>query len=54
MVHWQFGMGNKPIFSQRDAKFLGKEIFTDAPLDGEPTYDNECFFIETACREKMK
>lgn len=51
MVHWQFGMGSKPRFSQKDATFLGKEIDPNAPLDGEPTFDSEIFFIETACRE---
>lgn len=52
MVHWQFGMGSKPKFSQKDAAFLRKEGDPTAPLKGEPTFDDEIFFIETACKEK--
>lgn len=52
MVHWQFGIGSKPQFSQKDAIFLGKEVDPNTPLEGEPTFNDEIFFIETACREK--
>lgn len=49
--HWQFGCGSKPRFSQTDAIFLGKTAEPDAPMDGEPTFDDEIFHIETSARE---
>jgi len=51
MVHWQFGCGSKPVFSQADSLFLGKPIDDSAPESGEPTYNDEVFYIETAARE---
>jgi len=50
-VHWQFGAGQKPVFSQADCRFLGKPISPDAPETGEPTFDEEVFYIETTARE---
>lgn len=49
--HWQFGCGSKPHFSQTDALFLGKTADPNAPMDGEPTFDEEIFHIETTARE---
>lgn len=51
MVHWQSGCGSKPSFSKADARFLGKEVNPDAPETGEPTFDDEIFYIETFARE---
>ena len=50
-VHWQSGCGDKPMFSQADARFLGKEVNPDAPESGEPTFDSSVFHIETTARE---
>lgn len=50
-VHWQSGCGQKPIFSQADAHFLGKEVDPAAPETGEPTFDESVFHIETTARE---
>lgn len=51
-VHWLFGIGARPQFSQADARFLGKPIDTDAPERGEPTFDDSVLSLETSCREK--
>ena len=51
MVHWQFGCGSKPLFSQADCRFLGKPVDACQPETGEPTFDDEVFYIETAARE---
>lgn len=51
MVHWCAGQGSKPNFSQADQRFLGKEIDPDAPLSGEPTWDDTIYVIETCARE---
>ncbi len=51
MVHWQSGCGSKPIFSQADARFLGKPVDPNAPESGEPEWDDEVFHIETCARE---
>jgi len=50
MVHWQFGCGSKPIFSQADCALLGKPVNPDAPQRGEPEFDDEVFYIETTAR----
>lgn len=52
IVHWRAGCGSKPHFSQADALFLGKEADADAPESGEPTWDNEVFYVETHSRER--
>jgi hypothetical protein len=49
-VHWASGFGSKPHFSQADAIFLGKRVEPDAPDTGEPTFDDDVFYIETCCR----
>lgn len=50
-VHWAFGAGDKPIFSQADLLFLGKPVDPKAPARGEPTWDSTVYHITTACRE---
>ncbi len=52
MLHWCAGMGNKPVFSQADSRFLGKPVNPDAPISGEPTWNDSIFYIETCCRER--
>lgn len=52
--HWAAGNGAKPIFSQADQRFLGKEVDPNAPLSGEPTFDEEIYYIETACRAQYQ
>jgi len=54
IVHWQAGCGSKPSFSRADCCFLGKEPDEDAPDSGEPTWDDEIFYIETFSRERYK
>ena len=49
--HWQAGAGSKPHFSRADCIFLGKSPEPDAPDQGEPTFDDEVFHIETFARE---
>ena len=51
-VHWAAGFGSKPKFSQSDSIFLGKPVDKDAPQNGEPTFDDSVFYIETCCRER--
>ncbi len=50
-VHWCFGQGSKPIWSKADAVFLGKTPDANAPDQGEPGFDDDVFYIETACRK---
>lgn len=50
-VHWLSGSGSKPRFSQVDALFLGKEVDPNAPISGEPEFDNEILVFETHARE---
>jgi hypothetical protein len=51
-VHWLSGMGHKPLFSQADARFLGKPVDATAPETGEPTFDDSILALETYCREE--
>ena len=51
-VHWSFGMGAKPKFSQADQRFLGKLVDPDAPESGEPEFDNSVLYFETAARAR--
>lgn len=51
MVHWQSGVGSKQHFSQADARFLGKAVDPNAPLTGEPSFDDDVLYIETSARE---
>jgi hypothetical protein len=50
-VHWASGCGSKPLWSQRDAAFLGHEVDPNAPVSGEPSWDSGTFFISTSARE---
>lgn len=49
-VHWVSGHGSKPLWSQLDARFLGKTPADDAPETGEPRWDDSVYHIETTCR----
>jgi len=51
-VHWVSGYGSKPCWSRMDAAFLGVEADADAPMGGEPIFDDSVFHIETCCRKK--
>jgi hypothetical protein len=49
-VHWLSGSGAMPKWSQRDAKFLGREIDPEAPEGGEPTFDDSVLYFESTAR----
>jgi hypothetical protein len=53
-LHWQSGVGQKPVFSQADARFLGKRVDPNAPESGEPGFDESIFYIETSARAKYE
>jgi hypothetical protein len=48
-AHWVSGYGSKPLWSQADARFLGKTPADDAPAIGEPSFDDSVYHIETSC-----
>lgn len=48
---WPIGCGFKPLWSKRDAAFLGVECAPDAPEGGEPSFDESVFTVECASRE---
>lgn len=48
---WPAGIGDKPMFSQADARFLGKQVDPNAPASGEPTFDDSVFHIDCAARK---
>lgn len=50
-VMWPAGAGSKPRWSQRDAAFLGVAAASDAPADGDPTFDDSVYFVDCAERE---
>lgn len=50
-VMWPAGAGSKPQWSQADAAFLGVAATSDAPADGEPTFDDSVYFVDCAERE---
>lgn len=52
-AHWVSGYGSKPMWSQMDAAFLGKTPADDAPLRGEPSFDDSVYHIETSCIERI-
>ena len=54
LVHWAAGVGSKPMFSQTDAMFLNVKADKDAPFDGEPTFDDSIFCIDTCSRERYE
>ena len=49
-AHWVSGYGSKPLWSQADARFLGKAPAGDASPSGEPQFDDSTYYIETSCR----
>jgi hypothetical protein len=51
-AHWVSGYGSKPLWSQADARFLGKTPADDAPVSGEPSFDDDVYHIETSCIER--
>lgn len=50
-VHWQSGIGSKPLWSKADAVFLGKTADDNAPETGEPKWDESVLHIDTTARE---
>lgn len=52
-VMWVFGQGQKPRFSQADARFLGRLVDPTAPDTGEPTYDPSVYCVELFEREDL-
>lgn len=50
-VHWPAGFGSKPHWSQVDAIMLRKPAEPGAPETGEPTFDDDVYYIETCSRE---
>lgn len=51
-AHWVSGYGSKPLWSQADARFRGKTPADDAPVSGEPIFDDSVYHIETSCIER--
>jgi hypothetical protein len=49
-VFWVSGVGAKPIYSKVDAMFLGVPTNPDAPDDGEPSYEDDVYFVDVAAR----
>jgi hypothetical protein len=49
-VHWLAGSGSKPRYSQADCHFLGIPVDANAPIAGEPTFDDCTLFMETCAR----
>jgi hypothetical protein len=52
-VHWVSGTGSKPVWSQADATFLGKPANPDAPLSGEPEFQDDVLHVCTTARGFM-
>jgi hypothetical protein len=49
--HWLAGCGSKPHYSVTDSLFLGQPIEEGAPYTGEPTFEDEVYFMESVARE---
>jgi hypothetical protein len=49
-VHWVSGHGQKPLWSQADARFLGHPVDPNAPETGEPGWDEDVYHIQTVVR----
>lgn len=49
-LHWLSTEGVKPQWSQYDARFMGKPVDPNAPLEGEPTYDYSTHVMESSAR----
>jgi hypothetical protein len=52
-VHWQSGVGFKPLWSDADARIFGHPGGRSGQLAGEPSFDDEVLFITTSCRERF-
>ena len=50
-LYWPSGYGARPNFSQIDSMFLGRPVDPDAPVAGEPTFDDSVYCISTCARE---
>lgn len=50
-VHWQSGIGSKPLWSRADRRLLGLPDDPDAPDSGEPGWDDGVLHLTTSCRE---
>jgi hypothetical protein len=53
-VHWQSGVGDKPIFSKTDCAIFGWDPQEGAKDSGEPDFDDSILHIETTCRERYE
>ncbi len=54
-VHWQFGAGSKPMFSDADyAAFPDLKGGRSGQPKGEPTFDDSVLHFSTACRERYE
>lgn len=53
-AHWVSGYGSKPLWSQADARFLGKTPADDMPESGEPSFDDSVYHIETSCIQRTE
>lgn len=51
-VMWPAGHGSKVNWSRMDAAFLGRTPAPDAPIGGEPTYDDDVYEISVSERER--
>ena len=51
-VHWVSGHGSKPLWSQADARFLGNTPDPRMPAEGEPSFDDSVYHIETSARPR--
>lgn len=49
-VHWYSGGGSKPKWSRRDAEVLGLEVDSDAPEEGEPSFDDSVLVFQSSAR----
>jgi len=50
-VHWASTEGSKPTFSKNDSRILGMPRDPDAPLFGEPTFDDTILQFASTSRE---
>lgn len=54
-VHWLFGQGSKPMFSDADfAVFPDLKGGSSGEASGEPTFDDSILHLSTACRERYE
>lgn len=52
-VHWLFGQGSKPLWSDADrAAFPGVRGGSSGKSTGEPEFDSSVLHLATSCRER--